>query len=158
MGWFHLHQYPKMQKKSKFNQYITDVLTEMDSNTWPVPGMEMHNRSVVYKSIPSIQQILKQSPDTDPTGIINSNPPFAAPLLKVVDQGGNIFETLQAMKSMFVEAKACPVYQGRQRQQDLLDTLIERIERMQKFLLKKVMEEVDGLNLASLGSDDKIEG
>jgi hypothetical protein len=152
MVWLKRDQSP--MQKSKFDSF----LAEMDSTLWPIPGQEMNNRSVVYKSLPSIQAILQQPPDTDSMGIIGAAPSFAAPLTHVIEKSADAFQSLQTLKSMFVEAKASPVYQGRERQQALLDELIQKIEKMEKFLYARIVEELDGLSLASLGNDAKIEG
>lgn len=140
--------------KSKFDTY----LAEMDSTLWPIPGQEMNNKSVVYKSLPSIQAILQQAPDTDAMGIMDANPSFGTPLEHLIEKGGDVFQALQTVKTMFVEAKASPVYQGRERQQKHLDVLIQRIEKIQKYFFKSVIKELDQLSLASLGNDTKIEG
>ena len=136
--------------QSKFNEYIS----EMDSTLWPIPGQEMNNRSVVYKSLPSIAAILQQPPDTDATGIIGAAPAFGQPLQHIVDNCGNFFESLQTIKTLFIEAKANPVYQGRERQQKELDALIEKTDKIQKFFFKQIVEKLDGLSLSSLGNND----
>lgn len=140
-----------MLPKSKFDQF----LTEMDSTLWPVPGQSAANKQVVYRSIPSIQSILQNRPDTDPLNTISAAVHFGAPLQNVLSQCSDAYNQLQNLKSLFIEAKISPVYQGREAQQQLLDEVIQRIERLQKFFFNTV-DKLDGLSLASLGDDNKL--
>jgi hypothetical protein len=134
-----------MKKARKFDQF----LTEMDSTLWPVPGQDMSNKAVTYKSLPSLEALLKATPDTDPMHIISSAPMFGAPLQHSMDHYAEVFQSLQSLKNLLVTAKNTPVYQGRKSQQDTLDELLERIERMQKFLYHTA-ERMDNLSLESL--------
>lgn len=140
-------------QQSKFDKFIT----EMDSTMWPIPGQDMNNRNAAYKQVPSVQAILQQPPDTDNAGIIGAAPTFGTPLEHIMETSTNAFHELQNMKSMFVAAKASPVYQGRKRQQKVLDDMIEKIEKVQNYMYKKIIQEMETLSLASLGDDNTLE-
>lgn len=140
-----------MSQLSKYDQFINEV----DSTLWPVPGQSAANKQAVYKSIPSIQSLLQTTPDTDPLGTIGAAVHFPAPLQQILEESSGAYQALQSLKNRFIEAKATPVYQGREGQQALLDEIIQRIERMQVFLFKTV-DKMDGLSLASLGDDIKL--
>lgn len=131
---------------SKFDHLIS----ETESTLWPIPGQDMHNRAVTYKSLPSIQELLLRSPDTDTTGIINSAPVFAAPLTNVINDASEVYRSLQVLKSKFIDAKSSPVYQGRGNKQKALDILIDNVERIEKFLVNSIVEELNNLSPASL--------
>lgn len=135
---------------SKFDSLIS----ETESTLWPIPGQDMHNRAVSYKSLPSIQELLLRSPDTDTTGIINSASVFAAPLTNIITDASEVYRSLQVLKSKFIDAKASPVYQGRDNKQKTLDALIGNVEQIEKFLVNSIVEELNNLSLASL-SDKK---
>jgi len=142
-----------MIPKNKFDSFIE----EADSTLWPIPGQAMNNKAVMYKTLPSIQSILQQPPDTDAMGIIDAVPSFGTPLEHVVEKGGDVFQSIQTVKAMFTAAKASPVYQGRDKQQKHLDDLIDRLDKMEKYFFKLVIQELDQLSLASLGNDTKME-
>lgn len=131
---------------SKFDTLIS----ETESTLWPVPGQDMHNRAVSYKMLPSVQELLMRSPDTDTMGIINSASTFAVPLTNVVQDAAEVYRTLQSLKTKFIDAKASPVYQGRLNKQKCLDELITNIEKIEKFLVSNIVDELSHLSLASL--------
>lgn len=141
-----------MSPKSKFDEFIA----EMDSTMWPVPGQDMNNRSVVYKALPSVQAVLGQQPDTDAAGLIDSAPSFATPLQHVMEKGADVHQALQTVKVLFIEAKASPVYQGRDKQQKKLDQLIGTMEKLQEYFYDRVIKEMDELSLANLGNASKL--
>ena len=90
---------------SKFDTLIS----ETESTLWPVPGQDMHNRAVSYKMLPSVQELLMRSPDTDTMGIINSASTFAVPLTNVVQDAAEVYKTLQSLKTN--ENKFSPKHQ-----------------------------------------------
>lgn len=126
----------------------------MDSTLWPIPGQDMHNKAVVMKQVPSIQAILQQPADTDPTGIINSAPSFGSPLEHIIDKCGDVYKDLQTVRNMLLSAKTSPVYQGRPKQQKVIDEQLDAIESIQKYIYTKIIKNLNHLTLASLSEKD----
>jgi len=138
-----------MVPKSKFDQLIA----ETDSTLWPIPGQAMNNKAAAYKQLPSLQSILQSPEDTDPAKLINSAQSFGTPLEHVLEKFADAFRAVETLKGLFVDAKSSPVYISREKQQKQLDTLIERMENLEKYLYNSV-EQLENLTLASFDSKD----
>jgi hypothetical protein len=132
-------------EKSKYDQLIA----EMDSTLWPIPGQEMQNAAVVKKAIPSLQSILNNPEDTDPQQIMTSAPPLGDPLQHSLVPFGELFEKIQVLRQLFERARTAPVYLGREEQQKTIEEVLQRLERVQKFIFKTV-EKLDDLTIDSL--------
>lgn len=142
--------------KSNVQLKYDQLIAEMDSTLWPTPGQAMNNRAASYKALPSLQAMLKNPQDTDPDRLIAAAQSFGTPLEHVLEKFMDSFVSLEAIKNLMIQAKASPVYQGREPQQKTLDTLIERTDKMQKFLFNTV-EALEALSLASLGTENTLE-